>query len=430
MQTSSLNASRKTKKTHIGEAPVEWSISKLDHVATIQTGIAKGKTGIKNPVELPYLRVANVQDGYLDLREIKSIAVDRSEVDRYRLKSGDVLLTEGGDLDKLGRGCLWEGQVVPCLHQNHVFAVRTNPEVLLPSFFALQIAGPHGRRYFLGCAKQTTNLASINSSQLRNFPVFIPPLAEQSKISALVAVWEDAIVRVKKLIDAKKKLKQGLMQQIIKRRKRFEKHGSNRWRICALRDVFDRVLRPLNSDEPEVLSITARVGFVTQKEKFSRVIAGNTLERYILLKKGEFAYNKGNSKAYPQGCIYRLENFEQAAVPQVYICFTAKSSDIDAEFYKYYFESGLLNGQLMSIINTGVRNDGLLNLDAEDFLKIRIHVPPLKEQREVAKLFQTLDKEILCLQKEIEALRLQKKGLMQKLLTGKVRVTHLLDESV
>jgi type I restriction enzyme, S subunit len=428
MNTTNLQSSRKMKRTSIGEIPVEWSVSKLDHIATIQTGIAKGKTGIKDPVEMPYLRVANVQDGYLDLREVKSITINRSEINRYILKNSDVILTEGGDLDKLGRGCLWEAPIDPCLHQNHIFVVRTNHDVLLPSYFALQIAGPHGRRYFLGCAKQTTNLASINSTQLRNFPVLVPSIMEQSRIVAVFLLWDKAIERLEKLIAAKKKLKQGLMQQLLEGRRGFEKHSGKQWPMRALNDVFDRVLRPLDSSEPEVLSITARVGFVTQREKFSKVIAGNTLERYIMLRKGEFAYNKGNSKAYPQGCIYRLEDFEKAAVPQVYFCFAAKHSDIDAEFYKYYFQSGLLNGQLASIINTGVRNDGLLNLDSEDFFRIRIHVPPVKEQREISKLFRALDKETTYLQKECEALRLQKKGLMQKLLTGKVRVSHLLTD--
>lgn len=125
---------------------------------------------------------------------------------------------------------------------------------------------------------------------------------------------------------------------------------------------------------------TAKVGFVQQKDKFSRIIAGQNLKRYILLKKGEFAYNKGNSKTYPQGCVYMLEDFDEAAVPNVYFCFRPRNSGINGKFYKFYFENGLLNHQLQNVINTGVRNDGLLNLNPDDFFNIRIKVPSISEQ--------------------------------------------------
>jgi type I restriction enzyme, S subunit len=117
-------------------------------------------------IELPYLRVANVQDGYLDLSEIKSVAVLKSEVDRFSLQTGDMLMTEGGDFDKLGRGTVWRGQISPCLHQNHIFRVRPTRGAILPDFLASVTASSHGKWYFLVSSKQTTNLATINSTQL------------------------------------------------------------------------------------------------------------------------------------------------------------------------------------------------------------------------------------------------------------------------
>src|SRR3546814_17828054 len=95
---------------------------------SVQTGIAKGKAINGAAITLPYLRVANVQDGHVDLSVIKTITLKPSEVDRYSLRKGDVLFTEGGDFDKLGRGTVWNGEIKPCLHQNHVFAVRPNTE--------------------------------------------------------------------------------------------------------------------------------------------------------------------------------------------------------------------------------------------------------------------------------------------------------------
>src|ERR1039458_7924864 len=123
--------------------PKTWRVKSLEEVAEVQTGLAKGKTDLKEPVTMPYLRVANVQDGFLDLSEIKHIQVARGELDRYRLRRNDVLLTEGADLDKSGRRFLWQRKSEPCLHQNHVFVVRTRSEVLHPQFLALLTASAY-----------------------------------------------------------------------------------------------------------------------------------------------------------------------------------------------------------------------------------------------------------------------------------------------
>lgn len=134
----SFQASKKMKKTKAGMILVDWEVARLEDVAHIQTGIAKNQNKIQDTqdtVELPYLRVANVQDGYLDLSEIKTISIHKDKVNRYKLEVGDVLLTEGGDFDKLGRGAVWEGQIANCVHQNHVFAVRPSNKIVLSSFY-------------------------------------------------------------------------------------------------------------------------------------------------------------------------------------------------------------------------------------------------------------------------------------------------------
>lgn len=131
---------------------------------------------------LPYLMVANVQDGFLNLDEIKEIEVSAEQVERYSLVDGDVLFTEGGDYDKLGRGTVWQGEIKNCLHQNHIFVVRPHAEVLNPYFLSYQAGSRYGKQYFLKCSKQTTNLASINSAQLKGFPVLMPTIEEQVQI--------------------------------------------------------------------------------------------------------------------------------------------------------------------------------------------------------------------------------------------------------
>jgi len=130
--------------------------------------------------------VANVQTGRVDLRTVKEIDVPESDARRCTLRSGDVLMTEGGDIDKLGRGCVWRGQIANCLHQNHVFAVRCGDR-LLPEFLVGLMESNHGRVYFQLTAKQTTNLAATNTTTLRAFPLFLPDCDEQQRILLRVA---------------------------------------------------------------------------------------------------------------------------------------------------------------------------------------------------------------------------------------------------
>ena len=182
------------KETEIGPVPESWMIVLLNDCAFVQTGVAKGrKLDDSESIRVPYLRVANVQDGHLDLTEIKTIPIRTSEIQRYRLRYDDVVLTEGGDFDKLGRGFIWRSEIPLCIHQNHIFAVRTQRNRLLPEFFAYQAQSPYGKAYFLKVAHKTTNLACINTTKLKAFPALIPTLDEQREIVAILEAIDHKI---------------------------------------------------------------------------------------------------------------------------------------------------------------------------------------------------------------------------------------------
>ena len=179
---------------------------RLERIAEVVSGVAKGRNfNGRQPVEVPYLRVANVQAGYLDLSEIKTIQALQEEVEVLALRKGDVLLTEGGDFDKLGRGAMLEQDLPNCIHQNHVFRVRVEQSKLNPVYFAKFLLTGEARGYFLGCAKRTTNLASINMTQLRALPVPLSPLPLQkefaSRVSEIRAVQAEQSVSRRRLDD-------------------------------------------------------------------------------------------------------------------------------------------------------------------------------------------------------------------------------------
>lgn len=190
------------------------SYVRLDTVAEVGSGVTLGGE-VERGVELPYLRVANVQDGFIDISEMKTVKVARSEVQRYLLEAGDVLLTEGGDIDKLGRGAVWDGRIDPCACQNHIFRVRCWRDVIHPEFLAAYIGSVAGKKYFLSIAKQTTNLATINSTQLKSMPVPLPPLEEQERLVSLLEEHRRRVSLEVSLVDKLLSLKRGLAEDLL-----------------------------------------------------------------------------------------------------------------------------------------------------------------------------------------------------------------------
>ncbi|MFC9973139.1 restriction endonuclease subunit S [Spirillospora sp. NPDC127200] len=190
--------------------------SRLDELADVSSGVTLGsEPSGASSVELPYLRVANVQDGFIDTEDMKTVHVLKSEVERLRLDSGDVLLTEGGDWDKLGRGAVWDGRIDPCVYQNHVFRVRCDVDRLIPEYFALYVGSTPGRAYFMSIAKQTTNLATINSRQLKEMPIPVPPVEDQRKIALFVGEYRQGIALDRAQLRDMKRLRQGLMEDLL-----------------------------------------------------------------------------------------------------------------------------------------------------------------------------------------------------------------------
>ena len=269
---------------------------------------------------------------------------------------------------------------------------------------------------------QGGNQANLSGGLIKSFRLLLPPTYEQEKIAAILHTWDRAIDLSERLITEKQERRKGLMQQLLTGKKRLP-GLTGEWQEAQLNKVFERVQHSIHEGKtPEVLSITAKVGFVSQREKFSKVIAGKNLEKYVLIRRGEFSFNKGNSKTYPQGCVFRLKEFDEGAVPNVFYSFRTKLPEVCPEFYSHFFASGGLNHQLSRVINTGVRNDGLLNLKASDFFTVKIPLPPVEEQEQIAKILTLANQELDLLQTKADALRKQKKGLMQQLLTGKTRV--------
>lgn len=188
------------------------------------------------------------------------------------------------------------------------------------------------------------------------------------------------------------------------------------WKVMPLEKISVSLSEKAGVQELETLSISAGIGFVNQAKKFGKELSGKQYINYTVLRRGDFSYNKGNSKTYPQGCIYRLDERDIAAVPNVFNSFRLKDGICNSDYYAHLFINGYMNHQLYRLINAGVRNDGLLNLYSDDFYGCLMPVPPLHEQGKIAEILNHCDKVIALKQQLIEEERKRKKWLMQNLL--------------
>lgn len=418
------------KKTKVGWIPSGWKCSPLADIAYVQTGLAIGKKNLNNPTKLPYLRIANVQSGFLDLKEIKEIEVDEKDVERYQLRSGDVLFTEGGDFDKLGRGTIWKDEIVRYLHQNHVFAVRCDEKQIIPDFLSAFAAGPFGRWYFNISSKQSTNLASINSTQLRQFSLPLPPLPEQQKIAEILSAWDEAIGQTRKLIDAKKRRKKVLMQQLLTGKKRVpgfsRSTGRNsyrffdlpeNWEYPQIRDVAHEYSeRNTSGDDLTVLACSKHLGFVESSEYFGKQVLSADTSNYKVILRNYFGYPSNHIE---EGSIGLLLSHDIGIVNPIYTVFQCNDSVIPEYIYAIFKTDTFRH---IFAISTNASVDRRGGLRWREFSLIRVPLPSIKEQQAIVDVLNVANNEIVQSEKKLKALEKQKRGLMQKLLTGEVRV--------
>jgi len=375
-----------------GDVPAHWDVVRLKFVAHVQTGVAKGKdnTG-KNSVEVPYLRVANVQDGYLDLDDVATIEIPQDDLERYRLQAGDVLMNEGGDFDKLGRGHVWDGSIDPCIHQNHVFAVR--PFGLSPEWLNLFTGSVEAQFYFMSRSKQSTNLASISSTNLMELPVVVPPPKERAAISLFLRTETnkiDALVEEQqRMIDLLKEKHQAVISQAVTK-------GLNpsvpmkdsavewlgmvpaHWDVQPCRAiVLEKSLRNEGAACQDYLSLMANVGVIPYAEKGD---VGNKapedLSKCKLVSAGDIVINSMN---YGIGS-FGLSALDGVCSP-VYVVLRPINTVVETRFAFGLFANRAFQTYAQSFGNGILAHRAAIGWDT--LKAIGVPVPPLEEQRTI-----------------------------------------------
>lgn len=192
--------------------------------------------------------------------------------------------------------------------------------------------------------------------------------------------------------------------------------NSGRWEEKKMSDIFIRITSKNKERNKNVLTISAQYGLVSQFDYFNKNVASVDVSNYYLIEKGDFAYNKSRSQGYPYGAIKPLLLYDKGVVSPLYICFRLKENAGNADFFRHYFETDLINREIAKIAQEGARNHGLLNISAEEFFNIQLRVPSIEEQERIANTLSSIDDLINATNEKLELLKVHKKGLMQQLL--------------
>ncbi len=340
----------------------------------------------------------------------------QSEIERFSLKPNDVVITKDSEsADDIGIPAYVQTVKENLLCGYHLTILRPK-KIVEGKFLSIALTHPRISHDFYRYANGITRFG-LTSETYNKIKIPLPPLPEQKAIADLLSTWDEAIEKTERLIQAKEANLKCQIQGIMGK----EAVDANGWSMVHLGELFSEVTRKVGEKELTPYSISAGIGFVSQREKWGKDIAGSQHKNYTHLKAGEFSYNKGNSKRYQQGCVYLLKDGE-ICVPNVFISFKPKAKDVVPEFFGHYFIADYHARELKRYITSGARSDGLLNLNKKDFFKIMVPCPSPDEQKSIAEALSALQQEIDLLKQLAERYKNQKRGLMQKLLTGEWRV--------
>ncbi len=397
--------------------PQGWEIKKLKDCAK---AISNGAFNNPNRVGKGY-KLINVVDLYseptIKFDDLNLLDLSQKEYERYKVLPDDLFYTrsslklEGIAHCNIADNCNDHDKVV---FECHVIRLRADKQQIFPKYLFYYSKGYSARKHFMSRAKFTT-MTTLDQHDLGQLSVFIPPFSEQKKIAEILTSWDVAIEDTEKFITAKKIFKKGVMQKLLSGKVRFQGFA-DKAELRKLKGLVKEVsIRNKNIKTSVVLSVTNTNGFVVQTEHFDKSVASADISNYKIVRQGQFGFNPSRVNV---GSIAILEKNIEGALSPMYVIFKTVDGKLLPQYMKQFIKSSWFIGHVRCLTQGSVRDS--LSFDALE--QIRIFAPSIDEQKRIADTLSAIDKEIELLERKRDLLKKQKKGLMQKLLTGKIRV--------
>lgn len=399
----------------------DWEQRKLEETNTYFTdgnygeAYPKASDITENGVGVPFLTGGNLKNGLLDLKDATYITLQKHmQLTSGHLVEDDIVIAVRGSLGSLGyvnkENSGWN-------INSQLAIIRTNKSVLNGKYLIQFLSSDIGQKELL--SKQTGSaLKQLPIGAIRDVYVPMTSVEEQILIGDYFRSIDHLITLHQRKLDKLINVKKSMLEKM------FPKQGSTvpeirfngftqAWEQRKLGDVVKEITRNDPESEAPIMMITANNGFIEQSERYAFNNAGESLKKYILLKKGELAYNHGASKLRPYGSCFALTTAENARIPFVYHCFSAENQN--AEFMSIELNGAEIENQLRKIVSSGARMDGLLNISFDEYTSVSVLLPGTEEQDRIADFFRHLDNLITLHQRKLEKLENIKKSMLEKM---------------
>lgn len=369
----------------------DWERRKLGDIASsFEYGLnaaAKEYDG-----ENKYIRITDIDDNTHKFLtdNLTSPDIDLTGADNYKLTEGDILFARTGA--SVGKTYIYRNSDGLVYYAGFLIRARIKEEYDAEFVFQNTLTDRYNK--YIAVTSQRSGQPGVNAQEYAEFEINVPKKEEQTKIGTYFRNIDHLITLHQRQCENAKKLKKFMLQKMFPKKNQKNPEirfagFTNDWERRKLSEVVKEVKRTDETSDAPVMMITAENGFINQSERYSTNNAGQSLKKYILLEKGELAYNHGASKLRPFGSCFALINKGKARIPFVYHCFSSKSEN--AEFLSLTLNGKPVERQLRRIVSSGARMDGLLNISFEEYTAIPISLPQKAEQDRIADYFRSLD---------------------------------------
>lgn len=395
------------------QVPTGWKISKILNVAVINPG----SMSIDDDTIVTFLPMAAVSESgcILDGEIRKAIDVKTGFT---CFENGDVLIAKITPCFENYKGCLCTNLQNNRGYGSTEFHVLRPKKNIIGEYLHLLTRTHHFRGTGELNMTGTAGQKRVPISFLKNYEFILPPIPEQKAIVEILSIWDEAIETTQRLMTAKKQHFKQLLKDLI-----YRGRMDHEWKGYSLGELCYPISRKNTENDTNVLTSSAQNGLISQLDYYNRSVSAENVTAYYLLKTGEFAYNRSSAKGYPYGATKRLDRYKQGVLSTLYLCFALKpEAPCESDFLLHLFESGAANRELRAVCQEGARSHGLLNITKSDFFGIKIFLPSLEHQKKIQYALNAAQYEINLLKKLVDKYKIQKRGLMQKMLTGQWRI--------
>lgn len=404
-----MNKTTQYKDTPIGPIPADWEVKKLGEITFGKGTYGINASAVPYSEELPkYLRITDIDDeGYFTTEKLSS--VDDATSNEFVLNENDIVFVRTGSTT--GKTYLYDAKDGKLVYAGFLIKFSIDHSKA-DKYFIWSFTKSDKYNDWVTTFSQRSGQPGLNSNEFASLHIPLPPLPEQQKIAEILSTWDKAIQETTSIIKKLEERNKALAFSLLTGKKRV-KGFEGKWKSSNFGDITNKVSRRNKTlvDAP-VYSVTNSKGFVLQSEHFDGKVAGEDLSNYKIIYKNEFAYNPARINV---GSLAYFEN-EIGVISSLYVCFKT-NKQVSDDFLNYYLKTDYVHSRINALGEGGVR----IYLWYELFSKIKIKLPSIEEQNAIASILNTANEELKHYQQKLDVLKTQKKGLMQQLITGKIR---------